>query len=729
MVWPKMAAMTALEIANPRAPGPPPAAHSSRPASASPVAAQVATNLPAARPSARWSFVRPAWVPWIFAAKTTLSALLTQLIAFTFNLDQPKWALLTVFIVAQPASGMVLAKSFHRIIGTFTGVAVALLFVALFAQERVLFLGALAAWIGICTFASQYAKSFAAYGFVLSGYTAAIVGIPGALDPGNAFYVATARVTEISLGIIVTAAVSHLILPVSLAGKLRQEVADARSWFADYALAVLRGGDDQSLRTKLLGEVVRIEDFRASAIFEEHEIRGRRDALRRLGAAFVEAFGSCQLLMRQRVAHRQGHAVGVAGEGEAVAQASLAIRSWRYEQITAAGLGERLLRARASLPLVQPLCRDASVTDGELVRASIIIARLREVFASFAAYGGAYERFFSPGPTGERRTRFATAGDWRGAAWAGLRAALALLLVAIFWIAADWPSGSTAVILSAVVTARLATMNRAGEAAIGATIAVVLGTVPAFLIIEVLLSQASGFEMFALVLAPVLFLCAFLMAHDKSPVAVIFGFLLALYVASVGGFADRTVYDAVGFVNTSFAVILSIAVGAILFALVAPDTLDTARRRFARVARRALAKATDPASGIPLAEFETTIVAALDPLRGHLDTKDADAVAAWEAGVALLGAGRELIAVARDSSTAIAQQGLLRELAALLRRPDAKRLARVRALSRGAAAEALAGLRSGALGASATRAAIRAMVAFSTLDDELGRAGNALLVR
>src|SRR6266699_2109259 len=153
--------------------------------------------------------------PMIFAAKTTASGLIALLIAFTFNLDQPQWALLTVFIVSQPQSGLVLAKSFYRIIGTLIGAAVALLFVALFAQERVLFLGALALWIGLCTFGSQYARNFIAYAFVLSGYTVAIVGIPGALDAGHAFYIAVARVNEISLGIIVTAAVSHIILPKS----------------------------------------------------------------------------------------------------------------------------------------------------------------------------------------------------------------------------------------------------------------------------------------------------------------------------------------------------------------------------------------------------------------------------------------------------------------------------------------------------------------------------------
>src|ERR1700730_3856517 len=72
---------------------------------------------------------------------------------------------------------------------------------SLFAQEPVLFLGSLAIRIGFCTIASKQTRNFASYGFVLSGYTAAIVGVTGALAPANAFGIATARVTEISLGI------------------------------------------------------------------------------------------------------------------------------------------------------------------------------------------------------------------------------------------------------------------------------------------------------------------------------------------------------------------------------------------------------------------------------------------------------------------------------------------------------------------------------------------------
>jgi uncharacterized membrane protein YccC len=71
--------------------------------------------------------------------------LIALLVAFTFNLDQHYWALLTVFIVSQPLqSGQVLAKSLYRVIGTVSGAGVALLFIGLFAQGRVLFLGAVA---------------------------------------------------------------------------------------------------------------------------------------------------------------------------------------------------------------------------------------------------------------------------------------------------------------------------------------------------------------------------------------------------------------------------------------------------------------------------------------------------------------------------------------------------------------------------------------------------------
>src|ERR1700730_3737856 len=265
----------------------------------------------------------------IFAAKTTASGLVALLVAFTFNLDQPQWALLTVVIVAQPQSGLVLAKSFYRIVGALIGAAVALLVVALFAQERVLFLGALALWVGLCTFGSQYARSFIAYGFVLSGYTVAIVGIPGALDAGNAFYVAMARVTEISLGIIVTATISHVVLPDRLAVSLWKAVADTRVRLAEYAAAVIDDGDIRSLRAKVISQAIASENMRSSAVFEDREVRARSNLLRVLNAALINVIAVAQPLgTRLDIVQRNGDR-GEAAIDDARAEATAAITAWR----------------------------------------------------------------------------------------------------------------------------------------------------------------------------------------------------------------------------------------------------------------------------------------------------------------------------------------------------------------------------------------------------------------
>src|SRR5262249_54954540 len=156
--------------------------------------------------------------------------------------------------------------------------------------------------------------------------------------------------------------------------------------------------------------------------------------------------------------------------------------------------------------------------------------------------------------------------------------------VSTFWILADWPSGATAAILATVVTARLATMEHAILAATAGTAAIILATIPSFVLVETLLPDASGFMMFALAIAPMLFCCTYLMAYERTAGL---GFIAALYFANTAGFQDRMAYNPVAFLNSSIALALALATAAVLFALIAPDTPQGARHRFARVARKA----------------------------------------------------------------------------------------------------------------------------------------------
>src|ERR1700688_5002107 len=169
-------------------------------------------------PLRAWLLKKPEWldhqtvVGLTFAVKTFAASLLALYIAFWAGLDDPRWALLTVFVVSQPDSGLVLAKGFYRILGTIAGIIVTAALVFGLAQYGELFVTAVALWICFCNFVARAVRNFASYGFQLAGYTVAIIGIPAALEPTGAYPLVVARVTEILLGIPWAALVTPLVL-------------------------------------------------------------------------------------------------------------------------------------------------------------------------------------------------------------------------------------------------------------------------------------------------------------------------------------------------------------------------------------------------------------------------------------------------------------------------------------------------------------------------------------
>src|SRR3954471_19970060 len=96
----------------------------------------------------------PTAVGVVFAVKTFAASLLALYIAFWAGLDDPRWAFLTVYVVSQPDSALILAKGFYRIVGSIAGVLVTIALVFGLAQYGELFVAALAAWICFCNFAA-----------------------------------------------------------------------------------------------------------------------------------------------------------------------------------------------------------------------------------------------------------------------------------------------------------------------------------------------------------------------------------------------------------------------------------------------------------------------------------------------------------------------------------------------------------------------------------------------
>src|SRR5260370_5825352 len=218
-----------------------------------------------------WLLKKPGWLDHqtalgvTFAVKTFAASLLALYIAFWAGLDDPRWAFLTVFVVSQPDSGLVLAKGFYRILGTIAGLLVTIAMVFGLAQYGELFVAALAVWICFCNFAARAVRNFASYGFQLAGYSVAIIGIPAALQPTGAYDLVVARFTEILLGIACATLVSSLVLVRDLSPKLIELVRDLTRRADSFATVLLQPDVD---RERLTAERIELAEpyFQAQAM-------------------------------------------------------------------------------------------------------------------------------------------------------------------------------------------------------------------------------------------------------------------------------------------------------------------------------------------------------------------------------------------------------------------------------------------------------------------------------
>jgi uncharacterized membrane protein YccC len=506
----------------------------------------------ASLPSRAWLLTKPDWldhqtaVGLTFAAKTFAASLLALYIAFWAGLDDPRWSFLTVFVVSQPDSGLVLAKSFYRILGTIAGVLVTIALVFGLAQYGELFVAAVAVWMCLCNFAARAVRNFASYGFQLAGYTVAIVAIPAALEPSGAYPLVVARCTEIALGIICAALVSRLILVRELSPKLVELVRALARRADGFATVLLDPDADRERvaaeRTELAKAYLDVQAMQRSAYFESADARVLDQPLRRLTQAALELCVTAEAAASHRVA------------------------SLPYPEKSPS-------RDNATSHTNEP-----SAEDGRIVSALVHAAderdlalartRLREGMAAFDG--------------GEELGPNIVCGLWSDpvpAVLTGLRSALAVGITSAFWFATAWPTGPTAVVVAAVLCSLLASLEQPDKISMAAAATVLIAAGPVFATQFYLMPLAVDFPSMAVALAPLMLTCGFIMAQPQiGPL----GLLSAVYFAFASNIDNVMTYDAVTFLNSSFAILVGIAVAVVLFATFFPETPAFAVRRFRR---------------------------------------------------------------------------------------------------------------------------------------------------
>ena len=503
-------------------------------------------------PLRAWLLKKPAWldhqtaVALTFAVKTFAASLLALYIAFWAGLDDPRWSFLTVFVVSQPDSGLVLAKSFYRILGTIAGVLVTIALVFGLAQYGELFVAAVAVWMCLCNFAARAVRNFASYGFQLAGYTVAIVAIPAALEPSGAYPLVVARCTEIALGIICAALVSRLILVRDLSPKLVELVRALARRADGFATVLLDPDADRERvaaeRTELAKAYLDVQAMQRSAYFESADARVLDQPLRRLTQAALELCVTAEAAASHRVASLPYPEKSPSRDN-----------ATSHTNETSAEDGR----------IVSALVHAADDRDLALAR-----TRLRE---GMAAFDGGQEL----GPN-------IFCGLWSdpvSAVLTGLRSALAVGITSAFWFATAWPTGPTAVVVAAVLCSLLASLEQPDKISMAAAATVLIAAGPVFATQFYLMPLAVDFPSMAVALAPLMLTCSFIMAQPQIGAL---GLLSAVYFAFASNIDNVMTYDAVAFLNSSFAILVGIAVAVVLFATFFPETPAFAVRRFRR---------------------------------------------------------------------------------------------------------------------------------------------------
>ena len=193
-----------------------------------------------------------------YGIKFGLAGMLAVFAALVIRLQEPTWALFTVFVlmVAQYV-GAIAEKSVFRIIGTVIGGLLGYILCAMAEQSPVIFLLSIGVITAFTT--AMFGQNRYPYAFLLCGMTLAVVTSNGLANPDQSWTFMLWRIEEVTLGVLATVLVQSLLWPryarVEFAQNTRAAFADLRDCFAVNAQTFLEG---RSVR-----EVASAEDFPA----------------------------------------------------------------------------------------------------------------------------------------------------------------------------------------------------------------------------------------------------------------------------------------------------------------------------------------------------------------------------------------------------------------------------------------------------------------------------------
>lgn len=432
------------------------------------------------------------------AFRNTAAAILALLVAAALQLESPYWAAMTALIVIQPTRGLLVEKSFYRLVGTAIGSVAGLLLLLQSESPMVLTLG-LSLWIAGCVGAGNLLYGLRSYACMMAGLTCAVIAMSGYLNPPHLYSIAFGRIADVFVGILVATAVTALFTPRRSAERidirLQEATAEAVRWLG----SMLRQGRRGELLRREQDLLIAIAEIETLLDMISADSLGGRKKKRALNSLMVSLLG---LLAIGRSVHERLARSHPPGRPAAPWQARLAglldevadllERSEKVNCLTE--MAATVAETRNHLPLLgQALDEIVSSLHSALVGSGSLVE----------VRGGA------PMP-GFIRHR-----DWQQAGQAAIRAALALGAVGTTWAVSGWPQGPLMIIAMSIMLSVFSSKDHpaafVGQIFIGAAI----GSAAAVLCRVVLLPGIQDPLLAGIIVTPFILLGTFAMTQRR----------------------------------------------------------------------------------------------------------------------------------------------------------------------------------------------------------------------
>lgn len=619
----------------------------------------------------------------LHVSKVLLASLLALGLSLLFDLSKPGTAMVTVIIVLQPRSGLVLAKGFYRFIGTTVGVIVSIVLAASFTQQPVLFLAAGACWLAFCTAGSTIFRNFQSYAFVLAGYTLVIVGLPAALQPTQAFDIAMTRLSEVMLGLLCAGVVSDVLFPKHLSDVLlltvRKRFADFKTFIAlDDSAAISRPARERMV-LRFIGEVISLEALRTSSVFESTNGHLQSLQLRQLNNAFMTAsttFHSLdQLFGRLQSAGKRSTLEALMMEYRAIVRALSSQDRLQLKQLRN-GVPARLAALRRGLAASSGDGDGSNLLDFD--SAAELLARFTDELLIYARiHAVVIQAEMQVGDDVQLPAHYVARTDPTLILTSALRAAIGFGISSLFWIQTGWVSGTDAVVMATVVSALFAAAPSPIKVVRQFMIGGALGGFFGFLSAYYLQSQAENFTMLCLALTPFIAIGAWL-TTTRQYSGIGTGILLFFFsYASIGSSYQ---FDMLELLNGMTGGLIGVAIASVLYQIIDPSDSRWIKRRLARALRNQVVEACSrPLPGLA-GRFEsgTRDLLARFAITHSLDDEDDRAIMTWllsvlEIGRAVIQLRQETLSIAEPQVHARIDDAI-RSIAQLFARPSQTRL-------------------------------------------------------